>query len=331
MTIEKLDRHTFRVTEQDQGERLDRFLTRALSDISRSRLKALIKEGHVAHDGATIVEPNYRVKPGECFLVDVPEPEPAIPRPEAIPLNVVFEDDSVIVIDKPAGLVVHPAAGHWTGTLVNALIAHCGDSLSGIGGVRRPGIVHRLDKETSGLMVVAKTDAAHQGLAAQFASHGRDGHLERSYAALVWGVPARSKGRIETGIGRKISNRLKMAAVIKGGKPSVTHYEIARRLPNGDAPLASLVKCTLETGRTHQIRVHMAHIGHPVLGDMTYGAGFAASARKLAPEARAALDTLGRQALHAQFLGFIHPLSGEKLRFESTLPEDFAALVEALK
>lgn len=327
---EKLGQYTFHVTEQNLGKRLDRFLSDVLVEFSRSRLKTLIKDGHVSQDGSTIVEPNYRVKPGECFLVDVPEPEPAIPRPEPIPLTVVFEDDSLIVIDKPAGLVVHPAAGNWTGTLVNALLAHCADSLSGIGGVRRPGIVHRLDKDTSGLMVIAKTDPAHQALAAQFANHGRDGRLERSYAALVWGVPARQKGRIETGFGRNVANRQKMATVAVGGKPAVTHYEVGQRLPEGDAPVTSLVKCILETGRTHQIRVHMAHIGHPVLGDLTYGAGFAASARKLSPKANAALETLGRQALHARSLGFVHPDTGAKMTFESNLPPDFAALIAAM-
>ncbi|MGI9386016.1 MAG: RluA family pseudouridine synthase [Methyloligellaceae bacterium] len=327
---EKPGQNTFHVTLEHQGERLDRFLSCALGDISRSRIKVLIKDGHVSQNGSTIVEPNYRVKSGESFRIIVPEPEPAVPRPESIPLTVVFEDESLIVIDKPAGMVVHPAVGNWQGTLVNALIAHCGDSLSGIGGVRRPGIVHRLDKDTSGLIVVAKNDAAHRALAAQFASHGCDGHLERSYAALVWGVPARPKGRIETGMERKAGNRQKMVAVTAGGKQAVTHYEVKNRLPPGDVPLASLVECVLETGRTHQIRVHMAHIGHPLLGDMTYGAGFAASARKLSSEAYDALEALGRQALHAQSLGFIHPGSGHKMKFESALPADFAALITAM-
>ncbi len=328
---EKPGQNKVQVTELDDGERLDRFLSSALGNLSRSRLKVLIKDGHVSQDGSTIVEPNYRVKSGESFSVDIPEPEPAIPRPEPIPLNIVYEDSSLIIVDKPAGLVVHPAAGNWTGTLVNALLAHCGDSLSGIGGVRRPGIVHRLDKDTSGLIVIAKTDAAHQALAAQFASHGRDGQLERSYLAIVWGVPAPPKGRIETGIGRKITNRQKMAAVVEGGKPAVTHYEVAKRLPDDPhRPAASLVKCTLETGRTHQIRVHMAHIGHPLLGDMTYGAGFAASARMLSTGGQSLLQALGRQALHAQSLSFVHPVTGEKLVFESALPDDMADLLAAI-
>ncbi len=332
MTSARPEKHAFVVDDHQQGVRLDRFLSEQLSTLSRSRVKTLIKEGHVTIDERTIEEPNYRVKPGETFTISLPAPEPAIPRGEPIPLNVVFEDDAIIVIDKPAGLVVHPAAGHWTGTLVNALIAHCGDSLSGIGGVKRPGIVHRIDKETSGLMVVAKTDAAHKALSKQFANHGRDGQLERTYAALVWGVPERPKGTISAPLGRKVTNRQKMAVVAEGGKEAITHYQVVRRFPEPPEapPLVSLIHCSLETGRTHQIRVHMAHIGHPLLGDATYGAGFSASARKLPQLAQDALTALGRQALHAQTLAFVHPIKGERLSFESELPNDFQVVFDAL-
>jgi 23S rRNA pseudouridine1911/1915/1917 synthase len=320
------------VAEPDEGERLDRFLARKLGGVSRSRLKSLVKEGQVRFKGRTIVEPNHRVKCGDEFELIIPEPEEATPRPEDIPLNVVFEDEHLIVVDKPAGLVVHPAAGNWTGTLVNALLHHCGDTLSGIGGVRRPGIVHRLDKETSGLLVIAKHDDAHQGLTAQFADHGRTGPLERAYLALVWGAPGRTKGIIDAPLARSNNNRLKQAVVREGdGRHAVTHYEMLERfLDENGVVRASKVRCVLETGRTHQIRVHMAHIGHPLLGDETYGAGFKASARNLGDKAQACLKKLRRQALHAAVLGFEHPVTGEHLRFESDLPDELQALVDAL-
>jgi 23S rRNA pseudouridine1911/1915/1917 synthase len=267
------------------------------------------------------------------YELRLPPATAAEPVAEAIPLAIVYEDAQLIVIDKPAGLVVHPAPGHARGTLVNALIAHCGDSLSGIGGVRRPGIVHRLDKDTSGLMVVAKTDAAHKHLAAQFAAHGRDGRLVRAYLALVWGAPAPSVGRIEAPLGRKATNRTKIAVVGRAlGRAAATRYAVRARYGfDGDQAAAALVECELETGRTHQVRVHMAHIGHPLLGDGVYGAGFTASARRLPEPARAALVALGRQALHAAVLGFEHPTRGRGLRFESALPADMAALVRALE
>jgi 23S rRNA pseudouridine1911/1915/1917 synthase len=258
--------------------------------------------------------------------VRLPPPEPASPEAQHIPLNIVFEDEHLIVIDKPAGLVVHPAAGHRSGTLVNALIAHCGASLSGIGGVMRPGIVHRLDKDTSGLLVVAKTDQAHRGLAEQFAEHGRDGRLERVYLALVWGVPERYRGTIEASLARSASNRQKIAVSrATTARRAVTRYEVKK-----DFGVASLVECRLETGRTHQIRVHLAHAGHPLLGDQTYGKGFASSASRLSEEARQALAALGRQALHAAVLGFEHPVTGEPMRFTSPPPADFARLLSAL-
>ena len=321
---------SFTVDTQEQGERLDRLFSLRFSDLSRSRFKELIKAGAAAVDGIANLEPNYRVRPGEVIAITIPEPEPALPQAESIPLDIIYEDDALIVINKPAGLVVHPAAGNWTGTLVNALIYHCGDSLSGIGGVKRPGIVHRLDKETSGLMVVAKTDQAHRGLAEQFAIHGADGRLDRIYSALVWGVTERRAGTVDAALDRSASNRQKMAVVRTGGKHAVTHYREITRLPHPpNAPLVSLIECRLETGRTHQIRVHMAHIGHPVLGDRTYGSGFAASISTLPPAAAHALTALGRQALHAAILGFEHPATGKKMRFESSLPDDFQALLTA--
>jgi 23S rRNA pseudouridine1911/1915/1917 synthase len=316
------------------GLRLDQFLAAECPDITRSRAASLIKQGHVSAGGAKIVNAAYRIKADDAFEVALPEPEPAEPAPEAIPLTVLYEDDALIVIDKPAGLVVHPAAGHWTGTLVNALIAHCGDSLSGIGGVRRPGIVHRLDKDTSGVMVVAKTDAAHRGLAAQFADHGREGELLREYRALVWGRPIPLKGIVETEIGRHPTNRLKMAVVRRDGKYAHTSYSVRLSLPEGgkseSAAVASLVDCTLLTGRTHQIRVHMAHIGHPIIGDDLYGSGFRSKTRALPEEARSAIMIMARQALHAAVLGFVHPIKDVFLRFESELPGDMRQIVEAL-
>jgi 23S rRNA pseudouridine1911/1915/1917 synthase len=315
----------------DAAGRLDKALAGQLAGLSRSRLQALIREGRVCVAGQTIVDPGHRVKPGEAVSIDVPEPEPAEPAPEAMPLAIVHEDQHLIVVDKPAGLVVHPAAGHPTGTLVNALIAHCGESLSGIGGVRRPGIVHRLDKDTSGLLVVAKTDRAHKALAAQFAAHGRDGRLERIYLALVWGRPAQRAGRIEAALARSTASRTRIAIKREGGREAVTHFEVLRTFPDRSGkPLASLIACRLETGRTHQIRVHMASTGHPLLGDRTYGAGFAASARILPEPARSALEALGRQALHAAELGFEHPATHRTMRFRSEPPADLAQLIEDL-
>ncbi|MGH6802389.1 MAG: RluA family pseudouridine synthase, partial [Methyloceanibacter sp.] len=244
--------------------------------------------------------------------------------------NVVYEDDTLIVIDKPAGFVVHPGAGHAAGTLVNALIAHCGMSLSGIGGVARPGIVHRLDKDTSGLMVVAKTDQAHRALAAQFADHGRTGELERGYLALVWGAPSRPYGTIDAAIGRHPTSRTKMAVLPAKGREAVTHWRVVETFGRKDAPIASLIECTLETGRTHQVRVHLAHIGHPLIGDPLYGQGFKSKLRKLPEPLRGKL-ALDRQALHAARLAFAHPVTGTLLKFNSPLPADLAEIVEAFK
>mgnify|MGYP003336416118 FL=1 len=319
------ENETVVVADAEAGTRIDRVLA-ARTALSRTRLKALILDGAVTIGGRTIVDPGYRVNAGESIVVAVPEPEAAEPEGENIPLNVVFEDDQIVVIDKPSGLVVHPAAGHQTGTLVNALIAHCGDSLSGIGGVKRPGIVHRLDKDTTGLMVVAKTDLAHQELAAQFADHGRTGPLQRAYLAIVWGVPTVRKGTVNAPLDRHQHSRDKIA-VRKSGREAITHWQVLETFngKNGK-PVASLIECRLETGRTHQIRVHMAHIGHPLLGDATYGTGFKTKVSHLTPEAQAALGGLGRQALHAYLLAVQHPTSGEVLEFRSELPADLARL-----
>jgi 23S rRNA pseudouridine1911/1915/1917 synthase len=315
------------VTETEAGERLDRILSQRFQDVSRARFQRLIAEGHVRVDGETIIEARHRVKPGAHVVAAIPPPGDMVPKPERIALDIVFEDEALIVINKPAGLVVHPAAGHYAGTLVNALLAHCGASLSGIGGVRRPGIVHRLDKNTSGLLVVAKTDDAHQGLSRLFSGHGRDGRLERAYQAVVWGKPPRRQGTIDAPIGRSSVNRQKMS-VTPSGRPATTHYKLLKVFPQPGEP--SLLECRLETGRTHQIRVHMAHIGHPLLGDETYGKGFSASQKRLSPASREAVENLGRQALHAGLLGFEHPLSGKFLRFSVPLPCDMAAVLEAL-
>ena len=312
------------IAPADGGSRLDSCLARLLPDLSRSRLKNLIQGGNVAETGSrarTVTDPAERVKPGQQFTVTVPAPTPAIPEAQSLPLDIVFEDSAVIVVNKPAGLVVHPAAGNPDRTLVNALLAHCGDTLKGIGGVARPGIVHRIDKDTSGLMVAAKTQAAHTSLSAQFADHS----IERAYQALVWGIPRPASGRIEGDIGRSPTNRKKMA-VVRNGKRAVTRYMTNQTF----ADQVSLVTCRLETGRTHQIRVHMSHIGHPLLGDRLYG-----RARRL-PKAidakiREIVDGFPRQALHAAVLGFDHPESQERLRFEAPAPDDMAALTESLE
>jgi len=311
--------------------RLDRVLAARLPELSRSRLKALILAGQVTVKAAPIRDPAYHVTAGDTIIIDLPEAAPAEPGPENIALDIVYEDDDIIVIDKPAGLVVHPAAGHETGTLVNALIAHCGASLSGIGGVKRPGIVHRLDKDTSGLMVVAKNDRAHASLTAQFADHGRTGQMERGYLAFVWGVPNRQRGTVDAPIDRHPHAREKMA-VRQGGREAVTHWEIRQTFNGRDGkPVASLLACRLETGRTHQIRVHLAHIGHPLMGDQVYGPHFKTKASHLGPQSQAALAALGRQALHAYLLALEHPKTGEVLRWEAPLPEELLLLQKALE
>lgn len=318
------------VVEPDAaGRRLDAYLAAAIAELSRSRLKVLIEAGHVSIGGATIVEAKKAVNAGDVIRVAVPPAIAPEPEGEPIPLNVVYEDSDLLVIDKQAGLVVHPAAGNWTGTLVNALIAHCGDSLSGIGGVRRPGIVHRLDKDTTGLMVVAKNDRAHKRLANQFADHGRTGPLERGYRAIVWGVPSLPYGLVDAPIGRSPTSRLKMAVLKTGGKEAITHYTVQDRFGDPKNPIASLIDLRLETGRTHQIRVHMAAMAHPLIGDQEYGKGFLTKMSLIPEPARSAIASFHRQALHAWLLGFEHPTTGETLHFESEPPQDLADLIEA--
>lgn len=315
----------------ETGLRLDQFLARRLAgELSRARLQALLAEGHVSVGGVTVLQAKRKVAQGEHVELVLPEPEAPEPQPEDIPLSVLFEDSDLIVIDKPAGLVVHPGPGNWTGTMVNALLHHCGDTLSGIGGVKRPGIIHRLDKDTSGVIVVAKNDVAHRGLAEQFAAHGRDGRMERAYLALVWGVPTRPSGTVAAPLGRSNSDRTKRRVVSLSqpdARHAVTHFEVLERASGADA---ALVRCTLETGRTHQIRVHMAHIGHPLIGDRTYGAGFLSKAKTLPSPAVDIVAAFPRQALHAARLAFVHPRSGERLRFETALPPDMAELAAAL-
>lgn len=367
---------SFMVTADDTGVRVDRFLARLNLGLSRSRIQALIRESRATVNAEPLTDASLKLKAGDAIVLELPAPVAAEPAAEPMPLAVVYEDDALIVIDKPAGLVVHPSAGHEEGTLVNALIAHCGETLSGIGGVRRPGIVHRLDKDTTGLIVAAKSDAAHAGLAAQFAAHGRDGRLDREYVAIVWGQLPAAVGSIDAPVTRSSVNRTRMqvaasgsrARIGRGGawiddidqddefdgaisrrapREAITHYhveEVFSRPQLRDAPrehdrtasrsmvaLASLVRVSLETGRTHQIRVHMAHIGHPVLGDPVYGAGFKSSERRLDEPQSTALTRLGRQALHATVLGFEHPITGAPMRFESLLPADMAELVGALR
>lgn len=318
------------------GQRLDQWLAAASGEeLSRSRVQDLIRAGMVAIGGAPVREPKHKMKGGESVALRLPEPEPAEPQGEDIPLKVIFEDDQLIVIDKPAGLVVHPGAGNWTGTLVNALIHHCGTSLSGIGGVARPGIVHRLDKDTSGVMIAAKTDLAHRALSEAFADHGRTGDLERAYLALVWGAPPRSAGTIDAPLGRSTKDRTRQAVVPEGrsdARHAVTHFAIKERYgPKGGEAAACLVECRLETGRTHQIRVHMTHIGHPVVGDAEYAGAFRTKANRLPEPARSAALGFPRQALHASLLAFRHPVSGKILRFEADLPNDMAELRAAFR
>src|SRR5579871_5276178 len=319
------------VAGNEGSSRLDRVLAAHLADLSRSRLKALILDGKVAIGSAPVRDPAYHVASGDTITIDLPEAIAAEPKAEAIALHIVYEDDDIIVIDKPAGLVVHPAAGHATGTLVNALIAHCGASLSGIGGVKRPGIVHRLDKDTSGLMVVAKNDRAHASLTAQFADHGRTGEMRRGYLAFAWGVPHRVRGTVDAPIDRHPHAREKMA-VREGGREAVTHWEVRETFNGQDGkPVASLLACQLETGRTHQIRVHLAHIGHPLMGDSVYGPHFKTKANQLGPQGQAALTALDRQALHAYLVVLEHPRSGQLLRWERPLPEDLLLLQSRLE
>ena len=308
---------TVAIDDQAAGERLDRTLAGHAPDLSRARIQALIAEGRISRDGVTLTSASARAAPG-VYLIDVPPPAPAEPEAQAIPLAVLFEDAHLIVVDKAAGMAVHPGPGVPDRTLVNALLHHCGASLAGVGGVARPGIVHRLDKDTSGVMVAAKTDAAHAGLSALFAAHD----IDRLYVALARGAPAARKGSLTGRIGRSAHDRKKMALLKSGGREAVTHYAVERQFGPDERPLAARIACRLETGRTHQIRVHLASLGCPVLGDPVYGSGPPAAPVR---EAVAAAG-LTRQALHAAVLGFVHPVTGASLRFESPLPDDMAKL-----
>jgi 23S rRNA pseudouridine1911/1915/1917 synthase len=310
---------TITLPDDTRPERLDRALARLLPELSRSRLKGLIEAGQVSRDGATVREPSTRVKAGQNFAIILPNPQPATPAAQSIALTILYEDDDLIVIDKPAGLVVHPAPGNQDLTLVNALLAHCGESLTGIGGVLRPGIVHRLDKDTSGVLVAAKSARAHAGLVQQFARRT----AARSYLAVVWGCPNPAAGAVDAPIGRSPANRKKMAVVTRGGKAALTRYRTLRRYAGG---AAALLECRLATGRTHQIRVHLAHIGHALVGDAVYG-----RTRRGAPAVAAAAARIGRQALHANSLGFVHPISGETLSFASPPPGDMKELMASLE
>jgi 23S rRNA pseudouridine1911/1915/1917 synthase len=318
------------------GQRLDQWLAAALApELSRSRVQMLIKQGAVRLGGTVVTEAKRKVAAGEVVSVEMPEPEPAEPQGEAIALDVLYEDDELIVINKPAGLVVHPGAGNWTGTLVNALIHHCGASLSGIGGVKRPGIVHRLDKDTSGVMVAAKTDRAHKALSEAFADHGRSGDMQRAYVALVWGIPQRVTGTVDAPLGRA-ADRVRRAVVPEGrddARHAVTHYTIEERYGEDQSQFttASLVECRLETGRTHQIRVHMAHIGHPVVGDPDYGQAFRTKANRLPEPLRGQVQAFPRQALHARLLEFVHPATHIPMTFEAPMPGDMEELVSGFR
>ncbi|GLS30548.1 23S rRNA pseudouridine1911/1915/1917 synthase [Mesorhizobium albiziae] len=314
------------------GRRLDQWLATALGgDFSRNRVQALIRQGAVQVGGNVVTEAKRKMAAGESVSVETPEPEPAEPRGENIPLDILYEDVDLIVINKPAGLVVHPGAGNWTGTLVNALIHHCGESLSGIGGVKRPGIVHRLDKETSGVMVVAKTDLAHRALSEAFADHGASGDLERAYQALVWGIPPRMTGTVDAPLGRA-ADRVRRAVVPEtrdDARHAITHFTVLEKFAEGrtDTVQAALVECRLETGRTHQIRVHMAHIGHPVIGDPDYGQAFRTKANRLPEPLKDKVKSFSRQALHAGLLAFRHPATHIELKFEAPMPGDMEEIV----
>ncbi len=329
VAVRECIRHILELAPAHKGQRLDRALAMQLvtTGLSRARIQQLIREGCCRLDRRTITDPAFRLPPSGRITLDEPPPVAARPEPQALPLAVIHEDEDLIVIDKPAGLVVHPAAGNPDGTLVNALLHHCGDSLSGIGGVARPGIVHRIDKDTSGLMVAAKNDAAHRALARLFANH----EIERVYHAFVHGLPSPREDRIEGAIGRSPRDRKKMAVVDTGGKQAATRYRVERVFPTprGRA-LAAHLTCRLETGRTHQVRVHMAHRGHPLIGDPLYG-GRRRLPAGLDEPARRTVEAFGRQALHAAVFGFVHPTNGRPMRFESPLPRDLRELQAALE
>jgi len=327
MTSDDPDILTITAAEEDAGARIDRYLAgnlQAPTPLSRTRLKALIQEGALSEDGRAIDDPSQSVRAGATYRLAVPPVREAVPQGQDIPLDILFEDKHLIVINKPTGMVVHPAPGQPDGTLVNALIAHCGDSLTGIGGVMRPGIVHRLDKDTSGVMLAAKSDAAHQRLTEMFAAHD----LDRRYIALTWGMLPEKEGRIEAALGRSNRDRKKQA-VVESGRHAATNWTVLRQLP----PFASIVECRLETGRTHQIRVHMAHLGHGVIGDPMYGRALRSGQMpdNAARDCLAQMRGFGRQALHAAILGFAHPITGEALEFSTPMPDDMAGLITTIE
>lgn len=333
-----MSKMTATAAPEDNGTRLDRFLSEQFADLSRSRAKALVKEGAVTADGNVIDDPKAAVRPGIAYALDMPPPVPATPKPEDIPLDVLFEDEHIILVNKPSGMAVHPAPGSWQGTLVNALLHHCKGELPGIGGVERPGIVHRIDKGTTGVLAVAKTEAAHAGLSALFKDH----NIERTYQAITRGAPRPLVGTVDMRIARSTSDRKKMAVIrdesSDEGRHAVTHYRALETFGELDKgmglPAAALIECRLETGRTHQIRVHMAHLGAPLVGDPTYGRhrGIKAygSGDKFI-EATTLARKFDRQALHAASLGFVHPVTGEEVFAEAPLPADMASLLEALR
>ena len=327
MTSDDMQRLTITAPPEAAGERLDRFLAAGLeapSPLSRTRLKALILDGAVTENGAAVTDPSQSVRAEAEYALLLPPVREATPQAEDIPLDIIYEDDHIIVLNKQSGMVVHPGPGQPDGTLVNALIAHCGDSLTGIGGVMRPGIVHRLDKDTSGVMMAAKSDAAHQKLTKMFAAHD----LDRHYLAITWGMPPETEGRIEAALGRSTRDRKKQA-VVPNGRYAATNWTVIRRLP----PFASIVECRLETGRTHQIRVHMAHLGHGVIGDPMYGKPMRSGQMPdaVARDCLAEIRGFRRQALHAASLGLTHPVTGEALHFETPMPDDMAGLVAAIE
>lgn len=315
--------NTVIVNKKYNGWRIDKFLVMSFPDISRSQIQRLLKEGNVSRDDETVADNSAKVKENEEYVLQIPEPEAAEPEPENIPLDIVYEDDDLLVVNKPAGMTVHPAPGSPKGTLVNALLYHCAGRLSGIGGVKRPGIVHRIDKDTSGLLVVAKNDLAHKDLCAQFAEHS----IERTYFAAVFGVPAPLKGRIEGDIGRSPYDRKKMAIVKKNGKAAVTNYETKAIYANQ----AALVQCNLETGRTHQIRVHMASLGCHLIGDQLYVKNKKLADKGLDENLKNYINNFPRQALHARSLGFVHPRLKKNMAFSSEFPEDFKELISKLE
>lgn len=327
-----------KVSVDDAGMRLDSFLSERADALSRSRAKTLIKGGAVTCDGVVTLDPRKGVVDGQTYTLELPEPVPAVPEPENIPLDILFEDEHLIIVNKPAGMTVHPAPGSWTGTLVNALLHHCAGQLSGIGGVERPGIVHRIDKLTTGVMVSAKTEAAHNGLAALFAAHD----IDRVYRALTRGAPRPLSGTVDEHLARSKTDRKKMAVMRNPegamAREAITHYKgletFGLRSKGTGEPAAALIECRLETGRTHQIRVHMAHIGAALIGDPVYGRnkGISAHGEGTAYDAAmASARALTRQALHAAVLGFVHPITKETLRFEAPLPDDMADLLRALR